>query len=970
MGLQARILLACLGAGCLAAPRGLSAEDRFTAAWSDGTRYDGDEVLGWGSDPSQPLLAGRALFDVGNPVRWLRDNSIPPAEMPSAFVELAGGDRLPGRVVGYRRGGETPGRALPPHLLFEPTVSVGLPGILAQGQVRVLAEHVRRVVWRRQASDRCQPGTLIYLDGRKLSFRSMRWGQGVVRLLIDDGANEVPLSQIAELHLPAIDSWEAYVAQLAILCPSGAGRLVRLETSGGLVATTSNERFQARSAGGAPSSDPNEWLHVAQPAWSLDPFYVRHRSIRLRQFFAPHEIPLTWLNPLRSQQLPSLAPARAGRIDRNVDGGPLASGGADYAWGFGVHARHELEFTLPGCARGFSTRFGLDQLAGGGGCARARILTAPLSSALTAPAVPATATSLLYESPALVGSAKVCDSGLLPITGPARLLLVADALERDRPAGADPLDIRDTFDWLEPRLLLDPTALLVEIRRRLPSKLVAWRGWQVSGTDDPALGWTNRWQADEEGNHSFRLCVRPTPLLTLSRRLQVAPGQDCLVIAVERAADGTSPAQVEVRLDGRSAGRFEVPVRASAAIEPDPLVVYLHAERGRELAIDLLPTASDERSWIDWRGLGLVARPPRIYRWFEDEPRFLAALPNGDSQAKLVRDDRFSGTDSVRLTPGERSNASYPGLRLPVRYQPRPGEYRYLRFAWRKRGGGRVCVQLAHDGRFGPDPRPAGPGAPLIAPIVEMPEGRGSFRYDAGAGPASLGAAVRVYEQPLADQWQVVTRDLYADFGGFDLTGISLVVPDGEEALFDHIYLARSLDDFQWIDRELAEERTATRLSRLRRFLPSETHDPAQARRMVEAFAPGFAPGELGASALALVEAHMGRNAVLRTAPPAAEQPCRLTGVIDVSWGRKTRLFVSVAHEAGHDGRLVVKANGQALVNAAVDASTTKDGWSDLVVDLTQFAGQKFGVALEIERFGPPGPPVPAYWSRLEVLTE
>jgi len=109
---------------------------------------------------------------------------------------------------------------------------------------------------------------------------------------------------------------------------------------------------------------------------------------------------------------------------------------------------------------------------------------------------------------------------------------------------------------------------------------------------------------------------------------------------------------------------------------------------------------------------------------------------------------------------------------------------------------------------------------------------------------------------------------------------------------------------------------------------------------------------------------------VLRTAPPAAEQPCRLTSVVDVSWGRKTRLFVSLAHEAGYDGRLVVKANGQVLANTAVDASTTKDGWSDLVVDLTQFAGQKFGVALEIERFGPPGRPVPTYWSRLEVLTE
>jgi len=153
---QVRILLACLAAGGLAAPLAapLSAEDRFTAAWNDGTRTDGDELLGWGSEPSQPTLTGRALFDATNPVRWLRDNSIPPADTPDAYVELVGGDRLPGRLVGYRRGGETPGRALAPHLLIEPTVTVGLPDGPAQEPVRVLAEHVQRVVWRRRANDR------------------------------------------------------------------------------------------------------------------------------------------------------------------------------------------------------------------------------------------------------------------------------------------------------------------------------------------------------------------------------------------------------------------------------------------------------------------------------------------------------------------------------------------------------------------------------------------------------------------------------------------------------------------------------------------------------------------------------------------------------------------------------------------------------------------------------------------------
>ena len=43
----------------------------------------------------------------------------------------------------------------------------------------------------------------------------------------------------------------------------------------------------------------------------------------------------------------------------------------------------------------------------------------------------------------------------------------------------------------------------------------------------------------------------------------------------------------------------------------------------------------------------------------------------------------------------------------------------------------------------------------------------------------------------------VVTRDLFADFGAFTLTGLALSPMDGDFALFDHIYLGRSVRDFE-----------------------------------------------------------------------------------------------------------------------------------------------------------------------------
>jgi serine protease Do len=45
----------------------------------------------------------------------------------------------------------------------------------------------------------------------------------------------------------------------------------------------------------------------------------------------------------------------------------------------------------------------------------------------------------------------------------------------------------------------------------------------------------------------------------------------------------------------------------------------------------------------------------------------------------------------------------------------------------------------------------------------------------------------------------VLTRDLYADYGSFDATGITVQAPDGTYALVDHVYLARRQEDFNLI---------------------------------------------------------------------------------------------------------------------------------------------------------------------------
>ncbi len=128
-------------------------------------------------------------------------------------------------------------------------------------------------------------------------------------------------------------------------------------------------------------------------------------------------------------------------------------------WGIGVHADNTLWFELPPFVRSFQARIGLDDSVGTGGCVRVRIFANVPEG------------KPLYESPFLVGSQQVIDTGLIDLPGPVDgrrlLILVTDQAHQGRPQGADPLDIRDEFNWIEPVLGLDPKHLQTEIQKRL-----------------------------------------------------------------------------------------------------------------------------------------------------------------------------------------------------------------------------------------------------------------------------------------------------------------------------------------------------------------------------------------------------------------------------------------------------------------------------------------------------------------------
>ncbi len=158
---------------------------------------------------------------------------------------------------------------------------------------------------------------------------------------------------------------------------------------------------------------------------------------------------------------------------------------------------------------------------------------------------------------------------------------------------------------------------------------------------------------------------------------------------------------------------------------------------------------------------------------FDDEAQFPTLLEEGDGAARLVTDDCYRGAAALAVRPLQRFSAAIPGWQYRITEHPGPGEYRYLRFAWKQAGGDGVMLELAADGAW---------------PAADTPRGR----YYSGRNATAWQASCVSPERPA--EWTVVTCDLWTDLGTFTLTGLAPTAMGGE-ALFDDIRLLRTLAD-------------------------------------------------------------------------------------------------------------------------------------------------------------------------------
>jgi len=107
-----------------------------------------------------------------------------------------------------------------------------------------------------------------------------------------------------------------------------------------------------------------------------------------------------------------------------------------------------------------------------------------------------------------------------------------------------------------------------------------------------------------------------------------------------------------------------------------------------------------------------------------------------------------------------------------------------------------------------------------------------------------------------------------------------------------------------------------------------------------------------------------GRENVLATQPESEEVPCTISKRVKIPSG-EAKLQLVVGHIELLDWLLIVKANGDELLKTLVDSDTAEDGWRDITVDLSKYAGSE--IMLELQNASNDAYYDLALWTKIQI---
>jgi hypothetical protein len=520
-----------------ASPKSKAAESgRYLLSFTGGERLRADDLPGWPIPTAADVkkVNGRNVFKDGSPVRLIRDQEIK-VETRVPLMVLANGDILNGLP---KQLAASDGRQGQPQRVVVQLDSPLMP--LDGVGVSVRTDRVQRIIGQetRLRKPPPQPGTVLLLDGRELKGSSIRWREYGLSVLTDDGIVQAAFTELADVVFPQVDHLAAVVEDSLSAGSLSGPAIMRMALRSGAVLTTcraSREVERSRSRRSATV----EVMYYVQPAWSSNPVAVPEAEIAWVGYRRADEVPLSLL-PAETAANSRLIGEPQEWLRNRSQTGPFVSRTRDESdLGLATHSDSQIVFALPAGAVSFSTIVGLDRVAGDGGCVRCSI--ADWDAAAKKPG------KQLWDSGILVGSRSPKATGAVDVTGLKHIVLITGNAHDERPAGADPLDIRDDVCWLAPLVVVDPAQL-----RDDPAFAVALPGlnaWEKIGTAWQNTKIGHRWNEAADRWEAV-LTVPEKEQLKLRRTATISSSNDVLELMTAVSQNPTEQ-QLELKVNGQ-----------------------------------------------------------------------------------------------------------------------------------------------------------------------------------------------------------------------------------------------------------------------------------------------------------------------------------------------------------------------------------------------------------------------------------
>jgi hypothetical protein len=501
--------------------------ENYAVVYDNGSVQTGEEILNsydWSYSTNAPTIGEAPLGLEGQTIRYIREYARD-AELLGPYIRLANGDLLPGSLIGLLPEDEE--RGLEKRLLIQ--MSSPCSGFRSNNsEMPVRIDHVAAIVSGVAKDADLPPGTMELKDGTRLTVKSVRWGEDGLKLLTSDGLKRVGFDEIDSYKPASVDRWRALQEDASIRSPKADDRLVQFHLTNG--ARLTGKRMLLIEV------DPH--ILSIQPAWAYSGIrFDTRRNVVSRSFRTSNELPLSLFPATSLKQQSATGFQWSWAQNQSLRGDELACNELRAGFGFATHSYSEIVVELPPEAHQFTSWVGMDRAVGKGGCVTCAVYGDERGGAP------------IWKSDFIRGGEEPVRIPPLDVSAFKQLILVTDFGHDDRPAGADPLDIRDELDWLNPTVTLKQSPQVETTKRyaRIYAQLPGWEGteaWAKQTLTGPCvLTW---WALYSEG-----LYLDIQEDTRIKRTFTVSPSNAWLQVVATRGREGTGGHEISLYVNGQ-----------------------------------------------------------------------------------------------------------------------------------------------------------------------------------------------------------------------------------------------------------------------------------------------------------------------------------------------------------------------------------------------------------------------------------